>query len=66
MQQLIQVSSIELITHFRRDSCRACGNEIQPLHFCSDCKQPYQFECPKCKLLIDEQIHFSCKNIGGE
>jgi len=63
MQELILVRSDELTTHQRKDSCRACGDEIQPLHLCSDCKQSYQFECPNCKLLIDEQIHFGCKNI---
>jgi len=64
MQELIQVSFNELITHQRNDSCRVCGTEIQPLHFCSDCNQPYQFQCAKCKLHIDEQIHFRCKNKG--
>ncbi len=61
MQKLVLVKSDELITHQRKDSCRVCGIEIVPLHFCSDCKQPYQFQCPKCELYIDEQLHFDCK-----
>ncbi len=61
MQELILVKADELITHQRRDSCRVCGNEIVPFHFCSECKQPYEFQCPKCQQLIDEQIHFGCR-----
>ncbi len=61
MQKLILVKSYELITHQRKDSCRVCGIEIIPLHFCTDCKQPYQFECPICQQYIDEQLHFGCK-----
>jgi len=61
MQELILVRHNDLITHQRRDSCRVCGNEIVPLHFCSECKQPYEFQCTKCQHLIDEQIHFGCR-----
>ncbi len=64
MQELILTMSYVTSNHTRQDSCRGCGNEIQPLHFCSDCNQPYQFQCANCKLYIDEQIHFGCKNKG--
>ena len=66
MQELIQVWPTESITHQRRDSCRVCGIEVVPIHFCSDCKQPYQFQCPNCQLHIDEQIHFDCEYGGAK
>lgn len=62
MQDLIQVKLGDLVTHYRQDSCRICGRDTSPLNFCLDCKQPNQFQCRKCQLYLDEEIHFSCKN----
>jgi len=61
--ELIPENTNLLTTHLREDSCRNCGKKLQPDSFCSDCNQPYQFQCPHCNHFVDKQIHFGCESI---
>ncbi len=47
----------------RKDSCRVCGFELEPVKICLCCNQPNQFYCLECHRKTDEQIHFGCEKL---
>ena len=44
----------------RKDSCRSCGEILQELQSCPDCKETIQFACPKCRRIGEIQVHPKC------
>ena len=46
-----------MLSSFRIDSCRKCGNRLHAIRHCRDCEQPLVFECYNCHAFVDDPIH---------
>lgn len=44
----------------RNESCRSCGEILQELQACPDCKEGIQFTCSTCRKTGDIQVHPNC------
>ena len=42
------------------ESCRNCGTGLKIQSTCSECREPIQQICPKCRYATLERIHFDC------
>jgi len=49
----------------RKDSCRSCGETLQELQSCPDCKEGIQFTCPNCRRIGEIQVHPDCSIPGN-
>ena len=49
----------------RIDSCRSCGEMLQELQSCPDCKECIRFTCPGCRKPGEIQIHPKCSMPGS-
>ena len=46
-----------MLSSFRIDSCKKCGNRLHAIRYCRDCGQPTIFECYNCHAFVDDPIH---------